>query len=66
MRRKSFYDGERELTMSDYPYKFDAKIVKCDAAEHRGFCHRVDSAKLPETRERRVDEVFDLLMEQIK
>ncbi len=34
------------------------------AGKRRGFCHRVDSAKMPETRERRVEEVLDLLMEQ--
>ncbi len=34
------------------------------AGKRRGFCYRVDSAKMPETRERRVEEVIDLLMEQ--
>lgn len=168
MRRNRFYDSRRELTMSDYPYNFDAKIVKYDfgktyysvvyvpkdvlsqldfgeskrlridgeingirveaalmptkgkwyvmvskklqklcgvtlgdhvsvsfdiasqdaitvpselqfaleandrareiwsswtAGKRRGFCYRVDSAKMPETRERRVDEVIKLLME---
>lgn len=33
------------------------------AGKRRGWCHRVDSARMPETRERRVEEVIDLLME---
>jgi hypothetical protein len=32
--------------------------------KRRGLCYRVESAKMPETRERRVEEVIDLLMEQ--
>ena len=34
------------------------------AGKRRGFCHRVDSAKFPETRERRVEEVIVKLLEQ--
>ncbi len=34
--------------------------------KRRGFCHRVDSAKMPESRERRVEEVIATLMEQAK
>lgn len=36
------------------------------AGKRRGFCYRVDSAKMVETRERRVEEVIDTLMEQPK
>ncbi|QDT05103.1 hypothetical protein K227x_35010 [Rubripirellula lacrimiformis] len=36
------------------------------AGKRRGFCYRVDSAKMVETRERRVEEVIDTLMEQSK
>jgi len=32
------------------------------AGKRRGYCYRVDSAKLPETRECRVEEVIELLM----
>ncbi|QEG40805.1 YdeI/OmpD-associated family protein [Roseimaritima ulvae] len=32
--------------------------------KRRGFCHRVDSAKMPETRERRVEEVLERLNEE--
>lgn len=35
----------------------------CTAGKRRGFCYRVDSAKMVETRERRVEEVIDTLME---
>lgn len=36
------------------------------AGRRRGFCYRVDSAKMVETRERRVEEVIDTLTEQAK
>ena len=39
---------------------------KWTAGKRRGFCYRVDAAKMPETRERRVEEVIGLLMEQAK
>lgn len=34
--------------------------------KRRGVCHRVASAKMPETRERRVGEAIDILLEQSK
>jgi hypothetical protein len=33
------------------------------SGKRRGFCYRIASAKLPETRERRVEEVINLLLE---
>ncbi|QDT10802.1 YdeI/OmpD-associated family protein [Planctomycetes bacterium K23_9] len=36
------------------------------AGKRRSFCYRVDSAKMVETRERRVEEVIDTLMEHAK
>ena len=47
----------------------DAARVVWDSwtpGKRRGFCHRVDSAKMQETRERRVEEVLDTLLEQSK
>jgi hypothetical protein len=34
------------------------------AGKRRGYCYRVDSAKMPETRERRVEEVLEMLREE--
>ena len=34
--------------------------------KRRGYCYRVDSAKMSETRERRVEEVIEMLLEQAK
>ena len=34
------------------------------AGKRRGFCHRVDSVKMIETRERRVEEVLERLKEE--
>lgn len=38
-----------------------AAWVKLTAGKRRGFAYRVASAKMPETRERRVDEIMELL-----
>jgi hypothetical protein len=55
---------------NELQFALDANDTARDAWENwtigkrRSACHRVDTAKLPETRERRVEEVIDLLMEE--